>query len=410
MPTIKIEYYKSKLLSNGEHPIRITVTHKGRPKGKTIASCLPEDWSEDNKKILVRRRKDANIVNREISDAYDKYYDIYKKLRDSGKDWNAEDVFKETNRETKESKKTYWEISDEYAQSLKIKSGWTYITFSSIYRKFKLYVNNDSLLLSEIDTKLISGYINYCRQKGNNQNTINRDIKVLRQASNYGTKLKYDAKPDSLHEFKLPSKVKTKKSKISKVDVDSLLNLELSGRTEEVRDMWVFAFYMRGMRISDILQIKESYINGSLMEYRTQKNKKNFSIKLPIEAQDIAKKYMNGSEYLFSLFTYKDNEALSVEDNNVHRANYIKSLTVLINNELEKISKLAGLSVKLSTHKAKHSFSKYALDRIRLLQLPNPTDVSMALLGHSSLAVHETYVTELMSDDDLNNAADKIFE
>lgn len=410
MPTIKIEYYRSKLLANGEHPIRITVTHKGVPKGKTVASCLPEDWDDKNKKILGRRRKDANRINREISDAYDKYYDIFKLFKDGGMPWKSEDVFTFEQREVKEERKTYWEIAQEYADSLKIKSGQTYITFTGAYKKFREYVCNDNLLLSEIDEKLINGFISYCRKAKNMNSTIITNIKILRLASNYGARMKYDAKPSALHDFKLPKKERGKKSKVPKVEVDKISITEFAGKLEEIRDMWILEFYLRGMRISDLMQLKEKYIKKDRIEYVSEKNNKVFNIKLTAEASRIIEKYKTGTEYLFSFYKYKENPKLNDGDNNVERAKHLRSITGTINIELKKIAKAAGIDVKLSTHIARHSFAKYALDKLKGLKLDNSIDISMGLLGHSSLEVHELYVTEIMSDDDLNDAADKIFD
>jgi integrase len=64
---------------------------------------------------------------------------------------------------------------------------------------------------------------------------------------------------------------------------------------------------------------------------------------------------------------------------------------------------MAGIQKPLSSHIARHTFARMAIDKIN-----NPM-VTMELLGHSSLAVHQQYLNDIRKEDVLDQAADDIF-
>jgi len=64
---------------------------------------------------------------------------------------------------------------------------------------------------------------------------------------------------------------------------------------------------------------------------------------------------------------------------------------------------MADIKKPLSSHIARHTFARMAIDKVK-----NPM-VTMELLGHSSLSVHQAYLNDIRKDDQLDNAADEIF-
>lgn len=64
---------------------------------------------------------------------------------------------------------------------------------------------------------------------------------------------------------------------------------------------------------------------------------------------------------------------------------------------------MVGITKPLSSHIARHTFARMAIDKI------NDPMITMELLGHSSLAIHEGYLNDIRKDDLLNQTADDIF-
>jgi len=82
-----------------------------------------------------------------------------------------------------------------------------------------------------------------------------------------------------------------------------------------------------------------------------------------------------------------------------------ESCTTIVNKYLKEIAKVTNIEKPLTTHIAKHtSPPRMAIDKIK-----NPM-VTMELLGHSSLSIHQGYLNDIRKDDVLDQAVDDIFE
>jgi integrase len=57
------------------------------------------------------------------------------------------------------------------------------------------------------------------------------------------------------------------------------------------RDLYIFAAYSGGIRISDLLQLKWENFDGTHIRLNTQKTKETISIKLPTKALEIIEVY-----------------------------------------------------------------------------------------------------------------------
>jgi integrase/recombinase XerD len=79
----------------------------------------------------------------------------------------------------------------------------------------------------------------------------------------------------------------------------------------------------------------------------------------------------------------------------------IKSLLLTVS--LKLLLKMAGITRRLSSHIARHTFARMAIDKIN-----NPM-ITMELLGHANLEVHQNYLKDIRKDDVLDQATDDIF-
>ena len=74
--TIRVNLFKSKTLSNGEHPLMLVITMNGKRKYQSIGiSCRLEDW--DNKKGELKKSHPSKLIYESI------IAKILKKYRDA---------------------------------------------------------------------------------------------------------------------------------------------------------------------------------------------------------------------------------------------------------------------------------------------------------------------------------------
>lgn len=65
---------------------------------------------------------------------------------------------------------------------------------------------------------------------------------------------------------------------------------------DHARNIWLLSFYFVGMRSSDLLRWKWSYINKDRLIYKMGKNKKAGSLKIPLKASRILSNYNSKTE------------------------------------------------------------------------------------------------------------------
>lgn len=198
------------------------------------------------------------------------------------------------------------------------------------------------------------------------------------------------------------------KAKLTNEEMHAIedVKLEAGSKAWHARNAFVFSFYCAGMRFKDVCLLRRSDIHrdgkGWRVHYTTAKNLRNFALKLPQRAVDIAGHYRlsdpkaDPDEYLFPFLRGED---LSTPE----RLRRIKdSRNTAVNKQLKKISRLAGVETNVSFHIARHSFADLA--RVRGIDLYT---ISKAL-GHSNLSVTENYFKGT-DQDALDGAMDELF-
>ena len=131
--------------------------------------------------------------------------------------------------------------------------------------------------------------------------------------------------------------------------------------------IWLCSFYFAGMRISDVLFTRWSMIYDNRLHYRMGKNSKIISLKIPVKALEILKRYekkkRSNDDFVFPEMKKAD---LS---NPKDIYNKIKVATSKFNTNLKVIAKKNGIQKKVTMHIARHSFGNIAGDAIHPLML-----------------------------------------
>ena len=160
----------------------------------------------------------------------------------------------------------------------------------------------------------------------------------------------------------------------------------ISNKVDDALDMFKFAYFSCGLRISDIITLRWHDIDfdkKELCKIQVKTRGRNI-IPLTDKAIEILEKWKNRyNVFVFGLlsddFDLKDEEKLRTRRN---------SLTSTINKRLKSISKKAQLEKKVTFHMARHSWAVNALEQGLSISMIS------SLLGHTSTMVSEKVYAE----------------
>jgi len=162
-------------------------------------------------------------------------------------------------------------------------------------------------------------------------------------------------------QIKFPESIKIG---LNEDELHQMENIDLSQKPEldHVRRVWLFSFYLAGMRISDVLRLQWSDFSDSRLIYRMGKNKKVVSLRLPDKALAILEKY-RGEQAFNNGFVFSDMKEANLKDleNMYHNINRV---TGKFDKLLKKLASELGLKKHLTNHISRHTFGNITGDKI----------------------------------------------
>lgn len=410
MPSYRLELYKGKPLKDEYFPVCITVTNNGKVKRKSIASATVAQWDSKNFRIKSKGRRDADEVNGDIDDLYDKYKAIYKNLISSGLSWSPEDVFKEQVAETSTMFKENYEA---YIKTIKKAS--TRVHFKSKYEKIMRFTKNKDFDIKNINERWISEYRHHCKTKeksmkgkdengkpimGNSDNTISLGIKFVKLIASFA-----GVENKALKKTKI-SFTETLVEYPTLNDFRALQKLNIQPNTNKWHTLNIFTLqiHFRGMRIGDALQMEWSDIKDNRLVYNSTKTGHSYDMEIEPVAMKILEHYKClDRKYIFPFFKWEHNKSLSEEENEEKKYNRLKAATSIVNNNLKLLSKDIKLTRNISSHQARHMFAIWADEMLK-----GNLEIVQKLLGHKDRAMTERYIKRLRNVTDLDDAASTV--
>ncbi|MEB0262285.1 tyrosine-type recombinase/integrase [Mucilaginibacter sp. 10I4] len=403
MFTVHIIHYTHKVNANGTSPVTIQVKKKKR----TLANILPTQWNDEKKRVITKSHPNYATINIKIAEEYNR---VEQLILNGTFDLQSDFIDYFDNKDGGELKVantgstlSFKDLCKLYISSLK--SGQSMVSYEPRLNDFIKTAGIGDLALHQITRKHLDKYIQSMVDAKNMRSTMRTKLKIVRFVSSFAEKVKRGVKNPILHEDQLPTPERSFKKKLVRAELSGFKDFKINDDPLgiEVQDMFLLAIYLRGMRIGDVIQLRQDYFQDGRLIYESGKNKKAFNIKLIPDALSIVAKYLDGREYLFTLFNFKYNEAQSLELNMKSRAKHVKDITSRVNKKLKEIGNDAGLTKKISTHIARHTFAKMAIESVKDFNL------SMDLIGHSNIKEHQLYIREISEAEDLDAAADNIF-
>lgn len=177
---------------------------------------------------------------------------------------------------------------------------------------------------------------------------------------------------------------KTIKRAINIHDIRKIQNCDLHNnpRMTFARDMFMFAFYTRGMSFVDIAYLRQSNLENGYLTYRRSKTAQLLTMKWMAEMEQVVGKYSHlcSSDYLLPI--------LSSTDYAISRRQY-RSASHRVNIHLKHLGRLLGLSAPLTMYVARHSWATAAKAN------HVPISVISRCMGHDSEKTTRIYLDEL---------------
>lgn len=381
--TAKIVLKKNKVNNDGEYPVYIRVTKDRVSRFYATGIVVAEKYWDDKDKKVKKGFPNAVRTNNLIAQKY-------AELQAKALDWETEkksivkkNLKKEINKTNDESFTVYFKQYIEYLKANK-KLG-TLDKALATYSKLHAFAKSENILFVEITLDFLKAWENHLRDKLNNRiNTIHANMKMLRKLFNDA--VREDLITYNLNPFpKFPLKTeKSKKEFLTEDELTLIENLALPtpSRINDHRNLFVFASYSGGVRVSDLLQLKWKDFTGTHINFVQQKTNEHNAIKLPQKALNIVEYYQtltreNSENYIFP-FIPNDTPDTKMFD-------IISSQTAYANKNLKEIARLTNIDKNITTHIARHTFATRALRKgVRIENVSK-------LLGHSSIKTTQVY-------------------
>ncbi len=198
----------------------------------------------------------------------------------------------------------------------------------------------------------------------------------------------------------MPSKTTTK-NKLSKDELTKLKDLPVTGLLGLVRDCFLLCFYLRGMRIGDVLTIQTNELIYGRIVREARKTEKAINSQLGEQAQEIIDRYKGQSEY-YLLPIMKMKPPLDPDDKKFRKQ--IEAKTALVNKYLKILADMCEIDKVLTTHVARHTFA-YLADQSGMT-----AKRIQDLLNHSDLKTTQNYIHDLNNSDMLDKTMDEFLK
>jgi integrase/recombinase XerD len=399
MATVSIIFRKDKLNKNGQAPIHFRII-KDRKINYISSSILlfPSEWDEKNKKVKKSHSNSARF-NSYLANKFTELQDQV---------FEHETFSKSTTTKQLKSKifgkkpLLFFPFAESVFERYKRQGQvGTHDRCKAIINKLKKYVKEAPICFQEMTPEFMVEYEKHLRGKehNNSTNTIHTNFKFIRQLFNEA--INSDVLDAQFYPFK-KFKVKTEKTQRQYLTEDELTEIENVDCSSGVkldlhRDMFVFAAYTGGLRVSDVLKLKWKYIDKTHINLTIKKTGSQLSIKIPDKAFKIIEKYkpkkVEKDNYIFPMLP----NGLK-EDDLVLLDTEISGATAYINKNLKTIAEKAKIGKPLSFHISRHTWAT------RALRKGISIDKVSKLMGHAQ--IKETQIYAKIVNEELDKAMD----
>lgn len=391
MATVKI-VLRQKKNKNGTYPLAIRITKDRRTSFIHLGKYVNDtDWdavTQTIKKSHPNSKRLNNFLIKKLSEATDSSLELETQKNEFSS--------KAIKQKIKPSQgETFFDQGQIYLDTLKKAGKFNrYNADKPRISRFKEFLNGSNIAFSDITISMLERFKAYLKSTREiSTRTIINHLVVIRsvfsQAINENiVDRKYYPFGRGKIKIKFPD---SNKIGLDYKEVEKLENIKLKIPSENhARNMWLFSFYLAGMRVSDELLLKWSEIQNDRLHYSMGKNEKGGSLKFPGKALKILDQYKRENPAhdlvfpdLESVLNIKDKFAVQMR---------IKTRVRFLNDNLKEVAKLAKINKKLTMHISRHTFGNISGDKI-------PLQMLQKLYRHSSITTTIGYQSNFIHRD-----------
>ena len=360
-------YNRKKCLNKKGMALVQVEAYLGRKKKyfSTKVYLKPEQW--DNKKLIVKNHPNADALNRLI---YEFVATIEKKeleLWQQGKRISLELLKNALTTQENNSSFISFSRQEVMNSSLKDSTKRNHLSTLMLLQEFK-----KNITFSDLTFELISSFEYFLQLKGYHTNSIAKHMKHLKRHVNIAINKEYiEIQKYAFRKYKIKT-IENKHTHLVPEELERLENLILSGRYVKLQkslDAFLFCCYA-GMRYSDFINLSsENFVDINQETWLIYKSvKTGTEVRLP----------------LYLLFSGKGIAILNKYRDNLEDFFHLRDNSN-VNKDLIIITRLAGLSKRISFHTARHTNAT-----LLIYNGINITTVQK-LLGHKSVKTTQVY-------------------
>ena len=391
---IAVILYKSKTLSNGEHPLMLRVTQNRKRKYHSLGkSCQEKFWDSKNnrpKKSHPNFRVLKACISKKLAAYEDQIYELNKDEKDFTPDTLIQTIEKPQRKATVLD--FFKEVIERLIASKQVGNAAIYKDTGNCLKKcFK----GKDFAFSEIDHSFLIKFETYQRKNGNSENGISVRFRTLRALFNKAIQeniAKVSSYP--FDKFKIAKfDTSTRKRALTRENLKEIEALEIDEDSSlyNAQQYFLFSYYSLGINFVDMANLKWENILNDRIFYKRAKTGKELNFKLRDETLKIINywKPLTGrisDNYVFPILNKTIHNTPTQINNRVHK------VITSVNKNLKEIGKRIGLATPLTTYVARHTFATV------LKRSGVETAIISQAMGHKTEAITQTYLKSFEND------------
>lgn len=393
MSSVKIILKKGKVLKNGEHPIMLRIISNRKASYNTIgASCSAKHWDDKNN-LPKKSHPDYSdllvLIDKKRSEANK----LLLKLETDDQHLSATEIRDKIKKKTASTNLSVLKYFEQFIERLENANRIGYAdAFRYTRNSLRNFKKEKDFYFSEVDGSFIMRFEAYLDGRDLAPNSIFLYLRTFKTLINYAKKdeiVNADYNPFADIDFTKYRNIKTRKRAISKDEMGKILDLDIQPDDQNFHywNYFRFSYVCWGINFIDMAYLKWDNFLGNTLHYVRRKTGDTFSIQPHPIALEILSYYKAArlnpkSGFIFPIF----NESHSTAKGKDYR---YKKIRKEYNKALKEIGKKAGLTEKLTTYVARHTFAH------SLKTNGTPMTVIKETLGHESEKMTEIYTSQL---------------
>ncbi|MEG1660487.1 MAG: site-specific integrase [Bacteroides sp.] len=357
---IAVICFKSKVLSNGEHPLMLRVTENKKRVMKSLGISVNSKYWDFIKEEPKPKCPNRELIQSIILKTKTEYQNKILEKLSKDEEFTASSLINEKKEEIKAQtvEDFYLSVIEELKQKGQIGTSYAYL---NSYNTLKNFNKGKKLnyTFSHIDITFCKKYEDWMHSKGNKDTTLSYQFRTLKAAYNRAIDTKIVSRDKyPFIEYKLSHlNTKTMKRALSKADILKIIHTDCSNQSklrQLTQDLFSFSYLCGGISFVDIANLTSKNIIEDRLIYQRQKTHGNINLLLSEQAKQLIDKYSDyqkEAEHLFPILHNKRHITPMQKSNRVHK------ICHQINQELKTFAKELNIKAEVTTYVARHSFA-----------------------------------------------------